>query len=97
MSFFKAHDLLAMVKAMNMLPAPGGNASGVGTKVNRKKITNALWLAHFRETGLDRETDKPPKGDSLKWGLEQLKEQDDKRSELKGLVADAKARVAAAN
>ena len=93
MSFFKAHDLLAMVKAMEMLPSPGGWKKGVGTKENRKKINNALWVAHFRETGLDRDTDKPPKGDALVWGLAQLKEQDEKRAELSGLVADAKARV----
>ena len=52
-----------------------------------------MWVAHFRETGLDRDTDQPPKGDSLTWGLAQLKEQDEKRAQLSGLVADANARV----
>ena len=86
-----------MVKAMDMLPALGGWKTGVGSKDNRKKITNALWLAHYRETGLDRETDKPPKGDSLTWALAQIKEQDEKRTLLSGLVADAKSRVKGAN
>ena len=97
LSFFKTPDLLAMVKAMDMLRKPGGEKTGVGSKDNRKKITNALWLAHYRETGLDRDTDKPPKGDALTWALAQITEQDEKRSQLSGLVAEAKSRKKGAN
>ena len=42
LSFYRTPDLLAMVKAMDMLPAPGPNQKGVGSKDSRSKLRNAL-------------------------------------------------------
>ena len=83
-----------MVKAMEMLPAPGGAKTGVGSKSNRKHLTNALWLAHYRETKLDRDTGKVPAKDWLEWAESEIRKQDEDRSRLTGL---AKAKKRGAN
>ena len=90
LSIYKTSDLIAMVKAMEMLPPRGGAKTGVGSKSNRKKLENALWLAHYRETGLDRTTGAVPTGDWLTWGREQVQQQDEHRSKLTGLVKQKK-------
>ena len=59
-NIYRTLDLVAMVKAMKMLPAPGSAKTGVGSKTNHTHLKNALWLAHFRETGLDCDTGKVP-------------------------------------
>ena len=66
-------------------------------KVRVRHMSRGQAACMRRDWGLDRDTDKPPKGDSLTWGLAQLKEQDDKRAQLSSLVADAKSRVKGAN
>lgn len=58
LSIYKTPDLISMVKAMEMLPRPGGAANGVGSKENRERRENALWLAHYRETSSDRITSR---------------------------------------
>ena len=92
LSIYRAPDLVAMVKAMEMLPAPspGSTKTGVGSKSNRKHLTNALWLAHYRETGLDRDTGKVPAKDWLEWAQGEVKKQDEHRSKLTGLVKSKK-------
>ena len=53
-------------------------------------MENALWLAHYRETGLDRTTGAVPKGDWLTWAREQVQKQDDHRASLTDLVKQKK-------
>ena len=86
LSIYRTPELIAMVKAMEMLPKPGPTQTGVGSKQNRTKIENALWLAHYRETGLDRTTGGVPTGDWLTWGREQVQQQDEHRAKLTGLA-----------
>ena len=86
LSIYRTPDLAAMVKAMDMLPPMGGSKTGVGSKANRALVKNALWLAHFRETGLDHTTGKVPAKDWLAWGQAEIAKQDEQRAALSGLV-----------
>ena len=92
LSFHKTPDLLAMCKAMDQLPSGQG---GVGSWNSRSKVKNALWLSHYRDTGLNLDTNKPPKGGDLEWANEQIKKQDEKKALLAGLVQKTKAKTQA--
>ena len=69
-----------------MLPAPTQNTEGVGSKATRAKVRNALWLSHFRDTGLDINSGRAPKGGDLTWARTEIERQDNKKDLLAGLV-----------
>ena len=86
MSIYRTPDLVAMVAAMETLPAPSQSytVTGVGSKANRKLVSNALWLAHYRETGFDHTTGRVPQRDWKEWGDAEIRKQDENRSMLSG-------------
>ena len=74
LSCFKGADLLVMCELMGKFPSK--NDGGVDSKASRSKIYNATYIQHFRETGLDMDTQQRPKGDNLTWVLEEVRKAD---------------------
>ena len=64
-SCYHSADLMLMLELMGKIPTY--DEGGVGTKASRKAIWNAAYVRHFRETGNDMDTNKPPKGANLSW------------------------------
>ena len=87
LSFYKSADLLTMVKGMEMLPK---GQNGIGSTASRNRIYNQSYIAYYRDTGLDVDTKKPPKGDNLVWVRDEIRKQDAKRKELQDLVTNTK-------
>ena len=86
MSIYRTPDLAAMCAAMDTLPTPGQSytVTGVGSKANRKLVSNALWLAHYRETGFDHSTGRVPARDWKEWADAEIRKQDENRAMLSG-------------
>ena len=61
-----------MVKAMDSGKLP----ATVASKESKKKIYNAEFVAHYKETGMDKSTGKPPKGQNLAWVLAEVARQE---------------------
>ena len=81
LSFYGLPDLLAMNDAMAHLPKEAGS------KASRAVIYNKLCIAYYRNTGLDWETKKAPKGQTLDWLTEQTKKDDARRATVTSPVA----------
>ena len=41
--------------------------NGIGTKAARKKIRDMAYVAYYRDTGLDMDTNKTPNPQNLEW------------------------------
>ena len=76
-------DLLAMCEAQDKLPS-GWN--GIGSKQSRTAIYNKMWISFYKDTGLDYESKKPPKGQNLAWVQDEIRKEAAKKKELSDLV-----------
>ena len=49
---------------------------GIGTNVARKKVRDLAYVAYFRATGLDMDTQKKPCPQNLAWVEDEVSKQD---------------------
>ena len=49
-----------------------------------------MWLAYFKDTGLDIDSGKKPKGQNLEWANHEIQKQSEKKKKLQDLVKKAK-------
>ena len=70
-SHYKWADMEIMLEGTKLL-----ETRGIGTDAARQTIRNTAYVAYFRATGLDMDSQKPPKGDNLSWVQAEVVKQD---------------------